>query len=105
MRGQEYAHLPGKYSDMLAHCRKRRGRYPPAHKRLKQGTSLTWGRLEAGAYLRSTRLRVTCPGAYGWDCKYCPLHKPSTLSRILMGCKSDSHVASKSRPRSANRQN
>ncbi|KAH6948654.1 hypothetical protein HPB50_025649 [Hyalomma asiaticum] len=66
---------------------------------------MTWRRPQAGTYQHGTLPHAMHPGAYGRDCKFCPLDTPDTLSHMVLGCKNNTHVPSTLLPTGATRLN
>ena len=90
--------IPKKYADILAHYRKQRKRYPPAHKRLSREQAVTWRRLQAGTYPHGTLMHAMYPGTYRRDCKFCPPDTRNTLRHMVLECTNNPDVPPSSPP-------
>ena len=89
--GNTEERIPRKYSEILAHYRKQRRHYPPAHKRLTREQAVTWRRLQAGTYPHGTLLHAMYPGNFSRNCRYCP-ESANTLYHMVWGCRNNPSV-------------
>lgn len=73
-----------KYTDILAHYRHERRRFPPPHPELTRTEATTLRQLQTNSYPHGTLLHAIHPTLYPTTCKFCT--QPSTLYHMVWEC-------------------